>query len=105
MKRPFLNLWQRLGVVASALWAIGTYLHEMNRQADTAAHVAFDPCNWAPSSEPNCGHAAYQAMMNDAVGAAAAYALIPIPIAWLVAYAVIWVVRWVWAGRRRPEQA
>jgi hypothetical protein len=95
-----LNIWQRLGVVASVLWAIGGYLSEMMRAEALASHVAFDPCTAGPTWLPNCGNATYTAMMHDAWQNGLAVGLIPIPLGWLAAYIVVWTTRWVWAGRK-----
>ena len=98
-----LNLWQRLGIVASIVWAAGAYLAEMSQQSEFAARIAFDPCTahdaWA-YLHANCGVESYKAAMHDAWQAALQVALIPIPFVWLAVYIVIWTIRWVWAGRK-----
>ena len=101
-----LNIWQRAGVVASVLWAVGGGLYQRSHDLNEAAKAAFAPCDMDKFTDVNafrhCGEADYASLIKDEWMNAAVVALAPILLAWLLAYVAIWVSRWVWAGRRTP---
>jgi hypothetical protein len=97
-------MWQRLGLVASVLWAIGGGLYQRSHDLDVSAKIAFGPCDMdkftVAKAYLDCGKADYANMIKDEWQNAAAVAVVPILLAWLLAYIAIWTVRWVMAGRR-----
>lgn len=101
-----LNMWQRAGVVASVLWAVGAGFYmraEVVRDAVSVGSLAYESCTQA--GRAGCFREtdlATQAAMGGAYGWAsiAAVALGPVLLAWLLVYVTIWTARWVWAGRR-----
>ena len=106
-RRFHLNMWQRLGVVASVIWAIGAYSVAYTRQSAQALDLAWFPCNggdWTRAAPPHCGDAEYALLMNDAWAGSLFVAVAPVFAVWLLAYMVIWVARWVWAGRRQKGE-
>jgi hypothetical protein len=102
-----LNGWQRIGLVASVIWAIGAPIYLDNaadRNADETFYLVYDSCRDVPSNDPNqCFQRASRAhdnvpryTFNSANGALTA--LVPIGLGWLVAYALVYLVRWIGAG-------
>jgi hypothetical protein len=86
-----LNGWQRIGIVASVIWAIG-------------APIYLGLCRDVPSNDPQqCFQTAsrhFNAVTRyplfSANGAVAA--LVPVGLGWLFAYALVYLVRWIRAG-------
>jgi hypothetical protein len=102
-----LNGWQRIGIVASVIWAIGApiYLDDAAQQGATEAFIRYyDTCRDVPSNDPNqCfqrAGRAYDAVTRyrllSANGAVAA--LVPVGLGWLLAYALVYLVRWIRGG-------
>jgi hypothetical protein len=102
-----LNGWQRNGIVASVIWAIGApiYLDHAAEQKATEAFMRYyEACRDVPSSDPDqCFQRASR--VSDTVppyrvlsanGAVAA--LVPVGLGWLLAYALVYLVRWIRAG-------
>jgi hypothetical protein len=88
-----LNGWQRIGIVLSVVWAIGTWW---------SLYVApivksYSRCERLNDFE-NCWHlvdvqrASQLSYMGLVIAVAA---LLPIPIAWLIVYGLIGLVRWI----------
>jgi hypothetical protein len=109
-----LNGWQRIGIVLSVLWAIIAAFHEMeeiNRRYDAAFSSAFSPVyqrcrdiqdrNNLPADGEACKEEAARAtagvQMESGWNIAIA-ALVPIPVFWLIAYALVGLVRWIRRG-------
>lgn len=102
-----LNVWQRLGAVASVLWFIGGGFwqrsHDTKIAADGLTSVYHLCAEASPSADvEKCmdqARAFYTATLpgwdNTAVTA-----IVPILLGWLLAYIVVWTTRWVLAGRR-----
>jgi hypothetical protein len=113
-----LNGWQRIGIAASCLWAVGGAflgnnigLHEGDWVVDAYRHClatrSVQPdgsvpadTDWAPCR---------QAFDRDWPGAisihwlyAAIVGLVSIPLGWLIVYGVIVLVRWIRAGFKSP---
>jgi hypothetical protein len=110
-----LNGWQRIGVLLSVVWAIGAAFNEMSsevRQHDDAVHAAdeavmpaFDRCederrkNGTPNDciEVVLTPAARAVPFPSRWGIAVA-AFAPLPFFWLIAYALVGLVRWIRRG-------
>jgi hypothetical protein len=112
-------MWQRLGVVASLLWIVGSGIWQRNNDAKLADYMAFrayqecmgfDPqgrgVTWPrPTGEQTakCGtetQAAYDSVMKGSWGNVAGLALFPALYGWILAYVALWVAKWVLAGRK-----
>ena len=99
-----LNGWQRIGIVASVIWAVGGYLQMMGER--NWASRMFDLClsipspggadNWSKCRQEY--ERDFPQAFKDKQTEAVLVALVPIPIGWLVVYMVIWVVRWIRRG-------
>ena len=102
-----LNGWQRIGIVASVLWVIsgglwgnsvglsqGDYVAEAYKRC-LAAHLGQSDDSAACSAE-------FKKDWPEAIKYhwhyAAAFAFIPIPLAWLAVWGLVSLVRWVRAG-------
>ena len=100
-----LNGWQRIGVVASALWAIGAVYYV--RVGDISygreyRRLLLESCmpEWTTLCQ-DAAHAKYRSMVAwDLVQTAdiAASALIPVLMGWVLAYLIVKIARWVKAG-------
>ena len=102
-----LNMWQRLGIVASILWVIGSGVwenHVYQQRHSAAVEQFIRACKQgypelsatecyvrglAEVREPNMIR--HEFWFN---------AFVPIFLGWLSAYPLIWVTRWVLAGRQ-----
>jgi hypothetical protein len=102
-----LNGWQRIGIVASVIWAVGAPIYMDNTAERDAYHrwfSAYDLCRDVPTNEPEvCVQRVSKAHDNvpryhftSANGAFVALA--PIPLGWLLAYALVYLMRWIRAG-------
>jgi hypothetical protein len=99
------NGWQRIGIVASVIWAVGAYFVAIG-QPDLATSLHRS----CLAATPEANHAEWVARcytefkerlpgaMQDRQEAALLFALMPIPIGWLLVYTVIWVGRWIHRG-------
>jgi hypothetical protein len=103
-----LNGWQRIGIVASVIWAIGAPIY-WDQAAQTEANAKFsfwyNLCRDGNRSSDECNEQARH--MSDLVpryylGSAngAFIGLVPIPLGWLLAYALVYLGRWIRAGFR-----
>jgi hypothetical protein len=95
-----LNGWQRIGIVLSVLWVpLGALLGLM------AAVAPYRVCIRNPLNEMAWCDLVYRNTFTiEHLGSAAAFfALMPIPVGWLLTYATIWAVRWVWRGFNPPR--
>jgi hypothetical protein len=102
-----LNGWQRIGIVASVIWAIGAPIYmdiAAERDADERFHLVYGSCRDVPSNDPDqCFQRASRAYESvpryHLISANGAFvALAPIPLGWLIAYALVYLVRWIRAG-------
>jgi|SRR5215468_873695 len=100
-----LNGWQRIGIVASVVWAIGApiYLDYAAQQEALAAFGRYyEACRDVPSNDPEqCFQRASRAYDNVTRYPRqwpALTALVPIGLGWLLAYALVYLVRWIGAG-------
>jgi len=113
-----LNGWQRIGVVLSIVWilvggfwgnsialdALGgpvltTYRHCLETRSIQPDGTVPKDTDWGPCN------VAFQRDWPDAVKNhwwyAAGFAFIPIPIAWLIVYALVALFRWIGAGFKK----
>jgi hypothetical protein len=102
-----LNGWQRIGIVASVVWAIGAPIYKDNEAqmaADERFSRSYNSCRDVPSNDPEqCFQRASRAYDSvpryHFMSANGAFvALAPIPLGWLLAYALVYLVRWIRAG-------
>lgn len=107
-----LNMWQRLGVVASILWTLAGGLWELTSRSDTANRMVQLSYSACLGVEPGMSHpeiCSSEMPRNIAIwregiwGDVAVFAFGPVLLAWFVAYLAIWIGRWVLTGRRRPS--
>lgn len=110
-----LNGWQRIGIILTVCWVIGGGLwingqvidglsaavRGEQRRCIEARSIQPDgtvpkDTDWGPCFERF--EAAFPAAVTNHWLYAAAYTLIPIPIVWLIVYAIIGLWRWVRRG-------
>jgi hypothetical protein len=98
-----LNGWQRIGVIASVVWVVGSFLYVRKQQMKFGLDYAkfhFDMC-MSHSVVADCVAkmdkelvTAYQIGWEEVI----VYTLLPVPLAWLVAYIAIKIFKWVKKG-------
>lgn len=100
-----LNGWQRIGIVLSILWAIGAAIYERQTQIDSGTYIAtrgFAICIEPASADHDKCYSKLSDDLSRSIephwGNVAFYALAPVLAGWLVAYVLLWVVRWVRRG-------
>jgi hypothetical protein len=104
-----LNGWQRIGIVASVVWAIGAYVHELGSSYGGAVGVyslIHEDCVERSStsgmeSRAQCDQELDKSIAESSRSArevAAFVAIVPIPLGWGFAYLLIFIVRWVKRG-------
>lgn len=101
-----LNMWQRLGVAASVLWVVVSVIRDYyiyKRLYSTALDLAFRACEVETGfSDVGCyvrglidfrepSIFRLQFLLN---------ALVPVACGWSLAYLLIWIARWILAGRK-----
>ena len=94
-----LNGWQRIGIVASVLWAIGGGLWGTQNVVDPMKDeihrcLVLHPAN---SDEIDCTQL-YAPRLVETKYITLGIALVPIPFMWLLAYTVVWIGRWIRRG-------
>jgi hypothetical protein len=93
------NGWQRLGIVLSVCWAIGAgywTLGQTNWAADSYGFCMRLHDDWGPCKLDFAKN--WPAAVGEQRAEAAFNALAPIPLAWLLAYLVLGITRWVRRG-------
>lgn len=104
MKRFHLNMWQRIGVVASVIWIVVAGVKRRMEIMDTAlltASMDRDAC--LQQQRQACEGVwtkTFELYANDRWPEVVATAVVPVVLAWIVAYAVLFTFRWVLAGRQ-----
>lgn len=103
-----LSGWQRLGIIASVIYFVGTFLHDLNGRSNVAmdlAGYARDRCMKESPAGPNpyekcqkVWHEDFEQMKQGNLGLAAITAITPIPFAWLFAWIARGLYRWVRRG-------
>lgn len=109
-----LNMWQRLGIIASALWMVGGGLWQRTSDVAFASHMMSErylPCTEAASQlasgadaiNSNCMSDAFKTyliFMEGSWGNVALFAIGPVLLTWILSYVILWLFRWVMIGRR-----
>ena len=102
------NGWQRIGVILSVIWAIGAGWYQRAADmahASLAARALFEICySDKRPDNPQCvvdSTNAYNASIRESWVRVAVVSLGPILLAWLAAYVVLLVARWIRARFRR----
>jgi hypothetical protein len=92
MRRLHLNGWQRIGIVLSVVWAIvgGLWGRKLMFQEWATCLETYHDLDWCDTN--------YQWALDAEWPMAAIVGLVPIPIAWLLAYALIGLVHWIRRG-------
>jgi hypothetical protein len=112
-----LNGWQRVGIVLSVVWLIGAAIYETYAMEDrynaafsAAYRPVYDRCRDTQDRElkalgrPNgidCAEEAGRvasAVPQQSAWSAAIAVFVPIPIAWLIAFALVALMRWIRRG-------
>ena len=100
-----LNGWQRIGVVASVLWAIGGSIYERNAQVNDAAkyyELAVKNCfgELIRTCLDTTKETYKSLLFFDAVKVAdiVLVAIGPVISGWILVYLTVKIVRWVKAG-------
>jgi hypothetical protein len=100
-----LNGWQRIGIVLSVVWVIGGGLWGNAiaiRDGGATAETEFGLCLDKPNHNYDaCSQTFAKDYAKGVAGhwyAAAFIGLVPIPIAWLLVYGLIALVRWIRRG-------
>ncbi|MGA2696986.1 MAG: hypothetical protein ABSE92_13060 [Terriglobales bacterium] len=125
-----LNGWQRIGIIASVVWILGTGARTYDSEIERASSLIYLSCDSAakaplPSKPPNsppepgavpvppgavvaddCEQAkeSLGLAIKNAKLDAALVALVPVPLGWGIIYLVLFLVRWVKRGFARPLQ-
>lgn len=106
-----LNGWQRIGIVASVIWAIGApiYLdHAAQNDARERFRLSYRLCRDVASNDPNrCSERAsseadtvQRYRLGFDFANVAFVSLVPIVLGWLIAYVLVGLGRWIQAGFR-----
>lgn len=113
-----LNMWQRMGIVASGLWmvAAGPFAWVAGqRDAETATGRFIGDCNAYRSAptvdEEGAGYRkclgnsdhVFDVQMRAVPTNAAIAAFVPVILGWMLAFVGLRTARWVLAGRNKPE--
>ena len=110
-----LNMWHRLGIVLSLVWIVGAGAWQRNSDfqvADILSFETYQNCKDKPNPVPapgdmtvidQCGtdvQRAYDSYMANSWARIADFTIVPVFMAWLLVYSVLWIAKWVLAGRR-----
>jgi hypothetical protein len=101
-----LNGWQRIGIVLSIVWAIAAWFYARHVDLDLHSNVLnleYHRCADLPSEKEraDCIERArhdFESSFQADWLYVSAVALLPIPIAWLIAYGLVALVRWISRG-------
>jgi hypothetical protein len=102
MRRFRLNGWQRIGIVLSGLWAIGSWLYMEDAATASERETAYsDICTlnkerrneWDVKPCFDQANRLYETTYSDASAWALPVALVPIFIVWGLVYVAVWIVR------------
>jgi hypothetical protein len=102
-----LSGWTRIGIVASVVWAVGSFVWFVSPDDNGFIHQLYDSRAWCMShpdhtmSRDQCD-TEYMKIIDRVIKhrweEAAIFALVPIPFGWLVIGGLFGVARWVRAG-------
>ena len=109
MRGVRLNGWQRIGIVLSVVWALGAWLYVQQldvEQAQRLKESAYRTCTDLQDQSPDKGvsdcikdaESVYDTSLQSNWSDKWVAALLPIPIAWMITYGLIGLVRWIRAG-------
>jgi hypothetical protein len=104
-----LNGWQRIGVIASAVWGIAGWLigNSIGLHGGDLAESEFADCIASPITTGDACLAhfrtAYAAGIDGHWLTAAFWAVIPILLGWLAAWTIVALTRWVRRGFELEE--
>jgi hypothetical protein len=99
-----LNGWQRIGLVSSAVWALGAALHIRNEQVNAAEDMfqfQYRMCLDQANPVKNCSHTVSLQAAMDATAYwpdVAFYAVGPVIAGWFIVLITISTIRWVSDG-------
>jgi hypothetical protein len=106
-----LNGWVRIGIVLSILWVLGGGIYANRLVTQTAinsSNLIYSLCTSSPPSDAaQSGFYKYCGMQRDdiykdatqyRVRDVALFALLPVPIFWLIAYIIVLTFRWIKKG-------
>ncbi len=105
-----LNGWQRIGIVASVVWALGTGYYQRNEDVKSAtalANLAYALCDYDNShlgDKRDCSldfKQSFDLQIEGSWANVAMVSFVPIPLAWLAVYLAIRIWRWVRAGFKK----
>lgn len=105
-----LNMWTRLGIVLSVVWAVGafgyTWITEQNKASNFggfAAHVCEEGAQLNHQPTNDCWNKvfveSYHVMAKTIPADSAFMAIVPLPFFWLIAWAFFATTRWILRGR------
>jgi hypothetical protein len=96
MRRVRLNGWQRIGILLSVVWAIGGTIWVVISESESdTSYAIYDSCVSKPNADPRACDQAFATEQAREVRRGLVFVFAPIPIAWLVAYALVALVRWI----------
>jgi len=105
MSKARLSGWQRIGVVVSILWLVGSFIIFSNMQINAGkelANTVYSLCLMGKYGDANrCDYKAYLNMFTKGLpdwADVAFSSIAPIPVFWLVGWGVIRVLRWIRTG-------
>jgi len=99
-----LNGWHRIGIVLSVLWTAGVLFLERDywKQSGSRQERMFYQCSFAPNNADqslcNAKMTTYYDARTRVLQESLLYRLGLVPIVWLLAYVVVWTVRWIRRG-------
>jgi hypothetical protein len=106
--RKLINGWQLIAIVLAVAWAVGAGLRSWDlsiERAEWQSDPVYEACVSAGRDLKDCARLkskAFDEEMSDAVLKVILWALVPIPIAWLIISGLIALARWVWARFEHP---
>jgi hypothetical protein len=96
-----LHGWARIGIVLSTLWAVIGSLWALNLLFEPV-YQNYATCQTLISASPSDCQELFQTQLADARGrmfaAVALVGLGPIPVAWMLVYGLVGLVRWIRRG-------
>jgi len=101
-----LNGWARIGIVLSTLWAVIGSLWALNLLFEPV-YQNYATCRAMIITRPSDCQQLFETQFEDArrkrAAAVAIVGLGPIPIAWLLLYALVALMRWIKRGFQPPS--
>jgi hypothetical protein len=107
-----LNGRQRIGIVASIAWIFGAGIHTLNAEQERNNHTYFSLINSCVASYKSNSDQTIDAddictkkwadfnvsALHEEREAALTAALVPVPLAWGLAYFILFLIRWIRRG-------